>query len=186
MLTLVDPEYSPIAPERMTLVTERSQRSACRDSQALVLMVEQHPLLREVLEHILRSRVGLESFEYAESGDAAVRAVSHLEPQLVLMDFNLPDMNGLEAAERILERAPGTHIVLLIEDPEAEYRAAAEASGVTTCVAKTAIWDDLPIAVTRLLEPGTTPGENAWFIGRNRTGSNNEAMTDINEEGKEG
>jgi DNA-binding NarL/FixJ family response regulator len=76
-----------------------------------VLLVEGHALLREALEHILRGQLGLERFAYAENGDAAIRAAAELEPWLVLIDFSLPDMNGLEAARRILECAPAIHIV---------------------------------------------------------------------------
>ncbi len=125
-----------------------SELPAHTNSQSLILLVEEHALLREALEHILRGQLRLEKFEYAESGAAALRAAADLEPWLVLMDFNLPDMNGLEVARRILDRMPTTHIVLLIEAPEAAYRAAAEAIGVTTCVAKTAVRDGLPIAIT--------------------------------------
>ena len=120
--------------------------------QPLVLLVEGHALLREALEQILRGQLGLERFAYAESGDAAIRAAAELEPWLVLIDFSLPDMTGLEAARRILECAPATHIVLLIEPPEEAYRAAAEVSGVTACITKTALWDELPVAVSKLLE----------------------------------
>ena len=120
--------------------------------QPLVLLVEGHALLREAVEHILRDQVGLERFEYADSGDAAIQRAVDLEPWLVVIDFSLPDVNGLEAARRILECAPATHIVLLIEPPEEAYRAAAEAAGVTACVTKTALWDELPVAVSKLLE----------------------------------
>lgn len=122
----------------------------------LVLLVEGHQLLREALEHILSRQLGLERFEYAENGDAAIRKAARLEPELVLVDFSLPDISGLDAAQHILEHAPHAHIVLLIDTPEAAYRAAAEARGVTTCIAKMALWDELSPTVTKLLGEGTS------------------------------
>jgi DNA-binding NarL/FixJ family response regulator len=129
-----------------------SELPAHVNRQPLVLVVEGHALLRQAVEHIFRGQLGLERFAYAESGDAAIRGAAELEPWLVLMDFSLPDVNGLEVARRILDRVPGTHVVLLIEPPEEAYRAAAEASGVTACIAKTALWDELPVVVSKLLE----------------------------------
>jgi DNA-binding NarL/FixJ family response regulator len=126
--------------------------SATPNQQPPVLLVEGHPLLREALEHILRSQLGLERFEYADSGHAAVLRAADLEPWLVLIDLSLPDMNGLEAARRILDRAPDIHVILLIETPEAAYHEAAEASGISTCIAKTSLRGDLPKAVAGLLK----------------------------------
>lgn len=137
-------------------MTGQSEFQASKNRQELVLLVEHHPLIRDLMEHILHAQLGLKKFVYAASGDEAIRVAAKLRPQLMLIDFSLPDMNGLEVARHVLRRAPGTRVALLIEEPETEYQTAAEASGVAACIAKATLWDDLPVAVTRLLAEGTS------------------------------
>jgi len=57
--------------------------------------------------------------EEAADGERAVRVVARVKPDVVLMDLRLPQASGVEATRRILERLPGTHVlVLTISDAE--------------------------------------------------------------------
>jgi DNA-binding NarL/FixJ family response regulator len=57
----------------------------------------------------------------ASSGEESVREAERLRPQLVLMDVNLPGIDGVEATRRILDRIEGTVVVLLSTYDEDEF-----------------------------------------------------------------
>jgi DNA-binding NarL/FixJ family response regulator len=62
--------------------------------------------------------------------------VTQLQPDLVLMDVAMPNMNGLEATRRIKTQADAPHVVILTLHDTPEYRAAAEAVGADNFVSK--------------------------------------------------
>jgi CheY-like chemotaxis protein len=72
----------------------------------------------------------------AESGEDAVRLAAELGPRLVLMDINLPGINGIEATQRILGAAPDTLVVLLSTYRESDLPADALACGARRYVHK--------------------------------------------------
>jgi two-component system, NarL family, invasion response regulator UvrY len=77
-----------------------------------VLVVDDQTPFRLAAKAVLRR---LEEFELAgeaSSGDEAVELVDRLRPELVLMDINMPQMNGIEATRRILAAHPGTVVLL--------------------------------------------------------------------------
>jgi DNA-binding NarL/FixJ family response regulator len=101
----------------------------------------------------------LEIVGEAVDGATAVEAVLQLKPDLVLMDYNMPIMNGLEASRQIAQAPGGPTIVLLTSDVSPELCAAAQRIGVRDILYKGIRIDALSQAVltaaslsTRLLE----------------------------------
>ena len=78
-----------------------------------ILLVDDHVLFREGVASLLRAQPDLQLAGEAGSVADAIALSRELEPDLVLMDFGLPDGTGLEATEAILEERPNTHIVFL-------------------------------------------------------------------------
>ena len=78
-----------------------------------LLLVDDHILFREGLTSLLDSQMDLTVVGAAKSVASAVVKVRELQPDLVLMGFNLPDGTGLDATRSILAERPDTHIVLL-------------------------------------------------------------------------
>jgi DNA-binding NarL/FixJ family response regulator len=113
-----------------------------------VLVVDDHPSFRRCARVLL----GAEGFEVvgeAEDGAGAIALVRELEPELVLLDIQLPDLNGFEVASRLLARDPGLAIVLVSSRDRSQYGSLVETSGARGFIAK----DDLSgTAVERLLE----------------------------------
>jgi DNA-binding NarL/FixJ family response regulator len=72
----------------------------------------------------------------AENGQMAIEKVDELRPDLVILDFQMPVMNGLEAAKRISDRAPGTAMLMFTMHPSGELLRAARAAGVRDVVSK--------------------------------------------------
>jgi len=87
-----------------------------------ILLVDDEELSRRGLRAMIdRSIDDVEIIGEASDGHAAVEAVESLQPDLVLMDIRMPEMDGVEAAGRIGEIAPGTRIVFLSAYDEFEY-----------------------------------------------------------------
>jgi len=78
-----------------------------------VLIVDDHVLFREGLVSLLRAQPDITVVGEAGSVAEAIAMTRELEPDLVLMDFGLPDGTGLDATQAILAERPGTNIVFL-------------------------------------------------------------------------
>lgn len=77
-----------------------------------VLVVDDSPVTREFLVHILDSDPGLQVIETANDGQHAIEAVERVRPDVVTMDIHMPKVDGLEATRRIMETHP-TPIVIV-------------------------------------------------------------------------
>jgi DNA-binding NarL/FixJ family response regulator len=128
-------------PEHRQLLDEL--RSARR-----VLVVDDHPSFRRCARRLLTEE-GFEVVGEAEDGATALALADELAPDLVLLDIQLPDVDGFEVASRLLELEPGLPIVLVSSRDHDAYGARIEASGARGFVAKA---DLSGAALERLLE----------------------------------
>ena len=71
-----------------------------------VLVVDDSPIARELLIHILNSDPEIEIIGTASNGDDAIEATKHLSPDVITMDIHMPKMDGYEATRRIMETCP--------------------------------------------------------------------------------
>jgi DNA-binding NarL/FixJ family response regulator len=78
-----------------------------------VLVVDDHSIVREGLSVMLERSPRVSVVGAAASGIAAVEEAKRLKPDVVLMDLVLPDLNGIDATERILRQLPRTKVVIL-------------------------------------------------------------------------
>lgn len=77
-----------------------------------ILIVDDAPFIREILKKIL-VKAGYKVVGEAEDGNEAIRLALETNPDLILMDIVMPIKSGIEATKEILERVPGTKIVML-------------------------------------------------------------------------
>ena len=112
------------------------QPRAATAVRPVVLVVEDHDDTRLMLRVMLELR-GLEVVEAAD-GEEAVSAAERARPGLILMDGNLPQLDGLTAARRIRESKAARHVpvVILSGHAEPDYRARALASGCDGFIVK--------------------------------------------------
>ncbi|HHX50799.1 MAG TPA: response regulator transcription factor [Clostridia bacterium] len=78
-----------------------------------IVVVDDHPLLREGLIKILSLEDTLEVVGEAGDGETAVQVVEELQPQVVLMDINLPGMDGIQACKAIKSKYPEIQVIAL-------------------------------------------------------------------------
>ncbi|HYF91674.1 MAG TPA: response regulator transcription factor [Symbiobacteriaceae bacterium] len=78
-----------------------------------VLVVDDHRVVRAGLAALLRQNAALEVVGEAGNGEEAVRLAGQLKPDVVLMDMQMPVMNGVEATQRIKAQWPGIQVLVL-------------------------------------------------------------------------
>ena len=78
-----------------------------------VLLAEDHALVRDGLERLLRSAGDIEVVGAASDGAEAVELAAAAEPDVVLMDLSMPNLDGIEATRQITAARPETHVVVL-------------------------------------------------------------------------
>jgi DNA-binding NarL/FixJ family response regulator len=100
--------------------TETAETTDARQDALRVLIVDDHDLFRTGLRNLLEEQ-GIQVIGEAAAGDAAIRAVRELAPDVVVMDLNMPGMSGVEATRHITGVAPLTRVlVLTISDQDSD------------------------------------------------------------------
>jgi DNA-binding NarL/FixJ family response regulator len=100
-----------------------------------VLIVDDHPSFRASARTLLEAE-GYEIVGEAENGVAAVRAARQLHPDLVLLDIQLPDLDGFEVAEQLRKLDDPPEVVLTSSRDGADYGRCIECSGARGFVPK--------------------------------------------------
>ena len=78
-----------------------------------VVLVDDHEMLLESLHHMLADQPSIEVTALAQSAAAAIEACRAASPDIVVMDYHLPDGDGIDTARRILAEHPGTKVLML-------------------------------------------------------------------------
>ena len=94
-----------------------------------IIIAEDHTILREGLRALLSSEPDFEVVGEAGDGRDAIRLAEKVEPDLVLMDLSMPNMNGMDAIREIKKRLPEIRIVALTVHKTEEYILAALQAG---------------------------------------------------------
>ncbi|TMV06459.1 response regulator transcription factor [Ruegeria sediminis] len=116
-----------------------------------VLIVDDHPMVAEGIQSILESYDDVEVVGTLCSGQDAVDKVGTLRPDVVLMDLNMPGLGGLSATEIILERRPGTRILILSMHDSPEYISTALSHGAKGYVLKDVPTDEIKQAIDAVM-----------------------------------
>lgn len=90
-----------------------------------VVIVDDHPLVRDGLRALIAGAPDIDIVGEAANGRDAVSKVLHVQPDVVLMDLDMPDLHGIEATRRIGKHSPSIAIVVLtmFEDDESIFAA---------------------------------------------------------------
>ena len=105
-------------------------------SPVSVLVVDDQRPFRVAAMAVVGATAGFEVVGEASSGSEAVEAVAAAPPDLVLMDINMAEMNGIEATRRIVEESPATSVILLSTYDEQDLPADARTCGAIAYVHK--------------------------------------------------
>ena len=120
-----------------------------------VVLVEDNQVFREGLELVLELRSDIEIIGAAEDGPEAVELARTLRPDVVLMDFRLPGMDGVEATAAVRAAYPGAAVIGLTASANLRERQALREAGAVDCLSKD---DDLDKIVAAIrAAAGSTP-----------------------------
>lgn len=108
-----------------------------------VVLVEDNDTFRETLELLFGLREEVEVVASVASGDKAPPLVAELEPDVVLMDYRMPGLNGAEATRAVLAAYPGTRVVCLSASVTADEVTEVKRAGAVACVTKDEDFDRL-------------------------------------------
>jgi two-component system response regulator NreC len=125
------------------------------NSKRRILIVEDHTLLRVGLRALLTQEPDVEIAGEADNGRDAIRLISALAPDLVLMDLTMPGTNGIEAIAEIKRRNPETKILVLTLHRAEEYIHQSLKAGADGYILKDASHDELRVAIRSVLNGKT-------------------------------
>ena len=100
---------------------------------------------------LLRSRPEWQVIAEASDGQEAVQKAEELKPDLILLDFRLPKVNGIEAAQQIRQLSPNSKIIFLSQNKDPEVVRAALGTGALGYVRKIDAGRELLLAVDAVL-----------------------------------
>ncbi len=116
-----------------------------------VMIVDDHPMVAAGIEAILESYPDIEVVGTLSNGQEAVDNVGALAPDVVLMDLNMPSVNGLNATEMLLEDHPDLRILILSMHDSPEYISTALGHGARGYVLKDVPTEQIKEAIDRVM-----------------------------------
>ncbi len=122
--------------------TRDSEAASAETAQSLadrairILVVDDHAIVRQGLVSMLEDEPDFLVVGEANNGISAVRLATQLDPQVVIMDVNMPQMNGVEATQKIIETAPGTQVIGLSVNDDESTAEMMRAAGATHYIRK--------------------------------------------------
>jgi DNA-binding NarL/FixJ family response regulator len=112
-----------------------------------ILLVDDHSFIRRALKISLGDESALEIVGEAENGQFAIAQVEILQPDVVLMDIQMPLMDGVEATKQICDRFPETKVLILTVDDTEEYVSQALKYGASGYILKNTSPEELSFAI---------------------------------------
>jgi len=118
---------------------------------ARIVIVDDHPMVAEGIQAILESYDDFRVIATISSGSEIIERVGTLDPDLILLDLNMPGIGGLSTTEIILERRPETRILVLSMHDSPEYITSALNHGAMGYVLKDVPTEEIRHAIDKVL-----------------------------------
>jgi DNA-binding NarL/FixJ family response regulator len=120
------------------------------ETKTKVFIVEDHAIFREGLKRVISEMDGVELIGEAENGAVFLDMLKKVSPDVVLMDIQMPVMDGIEATERALKHDPSLKILVISMFGEEEYVYSMVEKGVAGFILKTSGILDLERAIKKV------------------------------------
>ena len=111
-----------------------------------LMLADDHRMLREGLRRSMTEE-GFQVVGEAGDGEEAVRLAAELQPDVILMDVSMPDVDGVEATRRIRDLIPETRVIMLTMHPDQDVVAAALRAGAAGYLVKDCSTEEIAEAV---------------------------------------
>lgn len=116
-----------------------------------LLIVDDHGILRAGLAALLRNERDIRVIGEAADGKSAVEMALKTKPDIILMDLSLPEIDGIQATRKIIQKLPDTRVLILSVHEESELIKEAIKSGARGYILKDALKDDLIRAIHEVM-----------------------------------
>lgn len=114
------------------------------------VLVDDYPPLLAALATLLRSRGDIEIVGRASNGSDGLKLVEEQQPDLVLVDFSMPDIDGVAVTRRLKAGAKPPKVVVMSFHAEPEYREMAMHAGADAYLVKTELYHELAPLLRRI------------------------------------
>ena len=148
-----------------------------------VMIADDHSMIREGLKQLLELEGDFEVIEEACDGVDCIEKLSQVRPDVLLLDINMPRMNGLEVLEKIKENKIRVKVLVLTVHNEVEYLLRAVDIGINGYLLKDSESSELKKAILAVvngedyIQPSLIPVLNAQMIDRNQDSEKIEKLT---------
>jgi pilus assembly protein CpaE len=126
------------------------------ETKIRVLIVDDIPETRENLRKLLFFESDIEVVGAANSGEEGITMSGELKPDIVLMDINMPGIDGITASEAITQQVPFTQIIMMSVQGEADYLRRSMLAGAREFLIKPFSSDELITSIRRVYELGAS------------------------------
>lgn len=137
-----------------------------------VMIADDHSLIREGIKQLLEFDGSLEVIAQAADGNETLEVLSEVKPDILLLDINMPNMNGLDVLQELKRKHSDMKILILTVHNEVEYLLKAVDIGADGYVLKDAGSDELKDAINRVIngeqyiQSSMIPAMNSRIINR--------------------
>lgn len=141
-----------------------------------ILIADDHPIVRQGLRQTIESDGGMEIVGEAGDGDEALAAVAKLRPQIMILDIDLPKMDGFQVMQALREQKIESKVIFLTVHREESFMRKALSLGAAGYVLKDSAITDIIAAIHAVSEnlPFISPMMTAYLIKTKPAPSNND------------
>jgi len=149
-----------------------------------LLLVDDIPETRENLRKLLFFESDVEVVGAAANGEEGVQMAIELQPDIVLMDINMPGMDGISASEQISQKAPFTQIIMMSVQGEADYLRRSMLAGAREFLIKPFSSDELISSIRRVHQLGASRRQAMPAVPQTAAGMSPAAQAVVSAAGK--
>lgn len=116
-----------------------------------ILLADDHKIVSDCLEPLLNKQPDMQVVARAENGQMAVRLTQKMEPDVVIMDIAMPDLNGIEATRQIIAHCPGVKVIALSMNSGRRFVKGILNAGASGYLTKNCSFEELVSAVRNVV-----------------------------------
>lgn len=137
-----------------------------------VMLVDDHALIREGIKQLLEFDGSIDVIEQASDGAECLEKLQHVQPDILLLDINMPNVNGIEVLEEIKKKNIPVKVLMLTVHSEAEYLVQAVDIGANGYILKDCGSEELKKAIQSVMDgdsyiqPSLIPSLNSRLVNR--------------------
>jgi len=120
-----------------------------------VLLADDHKIIRDGLRSLIERHPDMDVVGEAEDGRTTIKLARELEPDVVIMDISMPDLNGIDATQQIVADVPGIKVIALSMHSDKRFVVGMFKAGASGYLLKDCAFDELEQAVKTVLSDHT-------------------------------